>query len=286
MNKPAFDSPSEPGDLRSDEALSRMQARCRYYFNLSEFAQLTGREQRGAAAYLAVNRLSKRGRVVSATRRPAGYLIVPPEHQSFGAPPVTWWIDDCLRPIEPHYYVALLSAAKHWGSSHYARQDVQVMLSRPHPPLSPGLLKVTFTAKKNIEVTPTTVVKSGVAPWQVSSRAATLLDLIRHQSDVGGIEAIARVTKDFSRDLTREDLFASLDALNQVPAAQRLGYIFDQLKMTACARHVAAWLNARHDFKGPQPLELGTTLSQSMETDSRWKIRFDPNRLSILEEIK
>ncbi|EQD39136.1 hypothetical protein B1A_17000, partial [mine drainage metagenome] len=122
----------EPNGLRSEEALSRIQARSRYYFKLSEFAQLTGRDS-GTAAYLAVNRLSRQGRVVTATRRPAGYLIVPPEHQHYGAPPVTWWIDDCLRFIEPHYYVALLSAARHWGSSHYARQDVQIMLSRPHP---------------------------------------------------------------------------------------------------------------------------------------------------------
>src|SRR5271169_6597424 len=172
MRKPTFDTPAEPGDMRSDEALGQLQARSRYYFKMSEFAHLTGRSESSAAAYLAVNRLSKRGRVVSATRRPAGYLIVPPEHQSFGAPPVTWWIDDCLRSIEPHYYVALLSAARHWGSSHYARQDVQVMLSRPHPPLTPGRLQVTFTSKKNIEGTPITVVKSGVAPWRVSSRAA------------------------------------------------------------------------------------------------------------------
>jgi predicted transcriptional regulator of viral defense system len=160
------------------------------------------------------------------------------------------------------------------------------MLSRPHPPLSPGRLKVTFTAKKNIEATPIIVIKSGVAPWRVSSRAATLLDLIRHQSDVGGIEVIARIAKDFAGDLTREDLLASLDALDQAPAAQRLGYIFDQLKITTCAKHVAAWLDARSDFKTPQPLELGTTLSKRMELDLRWRIRYDQNRLSILEELK
>jgi predicted transcriptional regulator of viral defense system len=286
MSKPTFNSPSEQGDLRSDEALSQIQARSRYYFKMPEFAQLTGRPQSSAAAYLAVNRLSKRGRVVSATRRPAGYLIVPPEHQSFGSPPVTWWIDDCLRAIEPYYYVALLSAARHWGSSHYARQDVQVMLSRPHPPLTPGRLKVTFTAKKNIEATPTTVVKSGVAPWRVSSRAATLLDLIRHQSDIGGIEAIARVAKDLSRDLTRADLFASLDALDKVSTAQRLGFILDRLELGVCARHVATWLGARPNFRTSQPLERGTTHSQNTETDSCWKVRYDPNRLSILEEFK
>ena len=286
MNKATLNSPSAQGDLRSEEALSQMQGRSRYYFKMPEFAHLTGRAQTSTAAYLAVNRLSKRGRVVSATRRPAGYLIVPPEHQSFGAPPVTWWIDDCLRSIEPYYYVALLSAAKHWGSSHYARQDVQVMLSRPHPPLTPGRLKVTFTAKKNIEATPTTVVKSGVAPWRVSSRAATLLDLIRHQSDVGGLEAVARVARDFARDLTREDLFASLDAHDTNSTAQRLGFIFDRLELATGARHVAAWLKARHDLKGLQPLELGTDHLQNTETDSRWKVRYDPHRLSILEDLK
>jgi hypothetical protein len=285
LGKPTSSYQSEPGDLRSGEALSQIQSRARYYFKMDEFAQLTGRTPGGAAAYLAVNRLAKRGRVVSATRRPAGYLIVPPEHQSFGAPPVTWWIDDCLRSIDPHYYVALLSAARHWGSSHYARQDVQVMLSRPHPPLTPGRLKVTFTAKKNIHPTPTILVKSGVAPWRVSSRAATLLDLIRHQAGVGGLEAVSRVAKDFSRDLTREDLFASLEAHDKNSTAQRLGFILDQLKLATCARQVADWLKARPGAKGPQPLELGTEHQQNTETDSRWQVRYDPARLSILEEL-
>jgi AbiEi antitoxin C-terminal domain len=274
------------GALRPDEALRQLQARSRYYFQPSEFARLTGRPEKSAAAYLALHRLARRGRVVAATRRPAGYLIVPPEHQDFGAPPVTWWIDDCLRPIEPHYYLALLSAARYWGSSHDARPDVQVMLSRPHPPLSPGRLRVTFVSKRNIEATPTVVVKSGVAPWRVSSPGATLLDLVRHQSTIGGLEAIIRIANDLSKGLDDKDLISSLKALNQASSAQRLGFLFDRMKLRDHARHIAKWLHGRPDFQTPQPLELGSAKVENTELDSRWKIRYAAENLCLMDELK
>jgi hypothetical protein len=274
------------GALRPEEALRQLQARSRYYFQLSEFARLTGRPEKSAAAYLALHRLAKHGRVIAATRRPAGYLIVPPEHQDFGAPPVTWWIDDCLGSIEPHYYLALLSAARHWGSSHYARQDVQVMLSRPRPPLSPGRLKVNFVTKRDIKSTPTVVVRSGVAPWRVSSRGATLLDLIRHQSTIGGLEAILRIARDLSKSLDGKDLIASLQALDQASSAQRLGFIFDRMRLRDHARHIAEWLHGRPDFKTPQPLELGSAKIANTDLDSRWRIRYTPENLSLMEELK
>src|ERR1700722_20609857 len=99
----------------SDAALVRLKAAIRYFFEPAEFARQTGRQPGTPAARLALHRLAQRGRIVAATRRPSGYLIVPPEHVSFGAPPVTWWIDDCLRRIGPNSSAGLLSQARPWG---------------------------------------------------------------------------------------------------------------------------------------------------------------------------
>lgn len=88
-----------------------------------------------------------------------------------------------------------------------------------------------------------------------SARAATLLDLIRHQADVGGIESIAHVAKDFSSQLDIRDLTLALDATNQSPVAQRLGFILDHLNLTLPAQKVEGWLRSRRITL--QPLVLG-----------------------------
>lgn len=270
----------------SDAALNRIQAGARYFFQPDELARETGRLPASPALRLALHRLARRGRIVPVTRRPPGYLIVPPEHASFGAPPVNWWIDDCLRRVDRSYYVALLSAARHWGSSHYARQDTQVMLSKPRIPLVAGRLRVIFFAKARIARTPTTLVRTGVAPWRVSTRAATLLDLMRHQTTVGGLEAIARIARDLSSDIAAGELTEALDALDQIPTAQRLGFLFQHLQRDTLAGEIFGWARGRSDLAVHQPLELGTPIANQTARDRRWNIRFDSITAARLVEYR
>lgn len=271
-------------ERRSDAALNQLQARARYYFQPAEFARLTGRRANSAAVAMALHRLIKRGRIVAVTRRPSGYLIIPPEHASFGAPPFSWWIDDCMKQVDPHYYVALLTAAQHWGSAHYARQDVQVMISHVRPALTPGRLKITFVEKRGLAAAPTAEVSTGVAPWRVSTRAVTVLDLLRHQETVGGLEAVVRVLRDLAPLIEPAELKSALDALVQRSAAQRLGFLLDLLGNRKLARVVFSWLGAS-SHKTPQRLELGITPSRRLETDSRWHIAFDPARVKVALEL-
>lgn len=273
---------SEP--LNAEAALRAIQTGARYFFETKDFAQFVGRGPDSPAVKKAVHRLVKQGLIVLATKRPAGWLIVPAEQAHYGAPPVTWWVDDCLKRIEPHYYVALLSAARHWGSAHYAIQDTQVMASKPRLALTPGRLKVEFFSKRAIAKTPTVVVTSGVAPWRVSTREATLLDLIRHQPDIGGIESVIRIARDLAPKIELSGLTQSLTAMGQVPVAQRLGFIVERLGMKKPAQRVADWLESHRTVT--HPLELQVSMDESSLTlDERWKIRYDARRLNLFEEI-
>lgn len=270
-------------------ALRHIQSQARYLFTPAEFAQLTGRESGSAALKMALQRLSKGGQIVLATKAPAQWLIVPPEHMHFGAPPVEWWLDDCLRAIAPHYYLALLSAARHWGSSHYAIQTTQVMLDRRRPSITVGRIKVDFTPKKNCAATPVTKVRTGVAGLRVSTREATLLDLIRHQTAVGGMDAIARIAKDFAPDMSAKCMTEALNALDLVPTAQRLGFVLDHLGAARPANAVAAWLadkraNVQHlapaDTRAPSDAHSEPALSD------RWRIRFTEAQMQNIQEVK
>jgi predicted transcriptional regulator of viral defense system len=270
-------------ERRSDAALNQLQARAQYYFRPAEFARLTKRQADSASVTMALHRLAKRGRIVAVTRRPSGYLIIPPEHASFGAPPFSWWIDDCMKAVDPHYYVALLAAAQHWGSAHYARQDVQVMISRVRPPLTPGRLKITFVEKRGLEATPTVEVSTGVAPWRVSNRAVTVLDLLRHQETVGGLEAVVKILRDLAPSIKPPEL---REALDQRSTAQRLGFLLERLGNRKLTKVVAAWLGLRR-HRAPQPLELGIALSRRrLETNLQWHVAFDPARVKLALELQ
>lgn len=265
-----------------EAALRHIQAQARYLVRADELAALTGREPGGLAMKSALRRVAQQGLITLATKRPSTWLIVPPEHSHYGAPPVEWWLDDYLKDAEPHYYLALLSAARHWGSAHYALQSTQVMVSQPHRAQTIGRLQLEFTVKTSIDRTPIEYVSTPVARLRVSTREATLLDLIRHQSRVGGIEAVARVAKDFAPSLRPEGLLQALDALDQVPAAQRVGFVFETLKLKDQSLVVKNWLTGRH--RTSQPLEPANAAPLDVLHDSQWGVEHTQHqRNSILE---
>lgn len=275
----ATEAPLHPG-----AAVRAIQEHSRYFFNSAEFAALVGRPAGGPGVDKALYRLAKAGVLARVTKRPPGWLIVPPEQAHYGAPPVTWWLNDCMKAFEPDYYVALLSAARHWGSAHYAVQTMQVMVSKPRPALTPGKLKVDFFSKRSLEETPTTVVTTGVAPWRVSTREATLFDLVRHQTAIGGVESIARIARDLGPDLSGDEVTKAADASGQVPAAQRLGFLLDRLQLKHSANRLDEWLSSRR--RPIQLLELGGVSEQEATlVDERWNIRYNLKHLSMLEEI-
>lgn len=274
----------EPGPLSIDAALRHIQSQARYLFRTTDLAKMMGKEPTGPTVKFALLRQAKAGRITLVSRRPATWLIVPPEHEHYGAPPVDWWLHDYLDPVEPYYYVALLSAARHWGSGHYARQSVQVMVARQRAPLSIGKLQVEFVFKKNVSTTPVTRVRGTVAPLRVSTREATLLDLLRHQSEVGGLEAIVRIAKDFAPEMTPPGLANALDALGLAPPAQRLGFLLEHLHQKKLAKVVDAWLAPRR--LSPQLLEPEGTLSETpILTSSRWAVEFTQRQQEQIEEF-
>lgn len=272
---------SAQGD--SESALRSLQSKGRYIFRAEEFARLTGREPNSVAVKSALARLSKSGKVASLVRRPPTWLIVPPEQEHYGAPPVAWWLDEFLRPTEPSYYVALLSAARHWGSAHYAQQVTQVMVSRQRRPLDVGRLRIVFSHKTAAARTPTVVVNNNVAPFRVSTREATLLDLIRHYKDVGGLEAIVRVTKDFAPEVTADGLVDALNALAKPAAGQRLGFLLSNLRPRLAAP-IAKWLRGRVTRRQAlEPTEFAERHSTLYSAE--WQIEYTERQYELIKEL-
>ncbi len=103
------------------------------------------------------------------------------------------------------------------------------MVRKRRTALAVGKLRVASMPKENLVDTPTEMIRGDVAPWRVSTRASTLLDLIRHKDTIGGLEAIARIAKDLAPKIGVTDLMRAVEAHDQVISAQRLGFILEGL---------------------------------------------------------
>ena len=236
----------------------------RVCFVLDELKRETGLSP--VAAVWQVRRLAPR--VVQVYPRSSFYLIVPPEHRVNGAPPVTWWIDDFFRYLGKPYYVALLSAAAEHGSAHQAVQVTQVMTDGHRDDISVGRLRIHFFTKKDAGKTPAVSPRGAYAPFRVSAPEATVLDLIRYEAKLGGIDRVIEVIDEMRPMLTPTGLKTALSQDLAIKLLQRAGFIFDRLNMSALCRLVRARLAGER----LQPAPLAVTITDE-DLDNEWLVR-------------
>ncbi len=255
--------------LQSENALIDIQSAGRYGFSSDEFAARTKREPGGEAVRHALIRLQNKQRITQISRKPGYWLIVPPEYLARQSPPVTWWLHDFLSLKETSYYVGLLSAAQHHGSAHFAVMETQVVVPRIRKPLKVGVTRIHFFFKENTADTPCDVVDTEKATLRVTTPAATLLDLLRHASRVGGIDRIHLIATDPGRKIDACGLLDALNAHNETTVAQRLGYLFDLQGKTKLAAVIDQWL----EHRPVQAVRLDTSSTQvDAPRHARWNL--------------
>jgi predicted transcriptional regulator of viral defense system len=159
------------------------------------------------------------------------------------------------------------------------------MLARRRRPITVGRLKLEFISKRNVARTPVEIVShSAVAPYRVSTREATLLDLVRHQNEVGGLENIVRIARDLVPKVTTHGLIEALDALDQTTVAQRLGFILAHVDKPL-SRVIASWLEPRRLQK--QALDpLAARRDGAVRESREWGIEFTPHQEALLRETR
>lgn len=220
-------------------------------FTLDELVKESGLSAIAARFQL----LRLRDKVVRVSPRQPFYLIVSPEHRSLGAPPVTWWLQDYFDWLEHPYYVALQSAASVHGSNPQALQVTQVMTDRPLRPIKVGRLQVRFFVKRTAGNTPTQPLAQAAAPLRVSTPEATVFDLVRYASSIGGIERAAETIRPLLPHLRERELKRVLSAENEVPVAQRLGFIIQSAREKTLAQAVHGWLPEKLNAVPLSPLK-------------------------------
>jgi transcriptional regulator with AbiEi antitoxin domain of type IV toxin-antitoxin system len=227
----------------------------------------------------ALHRQQRRGRIIRVSRGSDHWLIVPLQHADAGAPPLEVWLDRYMsKTLGIPYYVALLSAAEMYGASPYAVMVTQVMVPERRRPIMVGRHQVVFHTSSRIEHMPTRWHETPDGRFKISTPELTALELIQRETVVGGLPRVREVLRELWSSCTPQGLRCALEALREVPTAQRLGTVLVMEKQPALMSEVAEWLDDKP--RRLIPLERGQATLPSSEVDSIFKVRLPANERS------
>ncbi len=245
--------------------VDRLQESGRYTFARDE--ALKALKISPVALKLAARRLSRQGRLVSPRR--GFFVIVPLEYKLAGSPPPSWFIDQLMGFQNESYYVGLLSAAALHGAAHQQPQEFQVMTSQQMRPAVVGRSRIRFLVKKHIKRTQTLRFKTETGTMKVSTPESTALDLVRYPIHAGGLNNVATVLSDLAENIEPKRLAEAARRDDDLPSAQRLGFLLEHIGEEAKTEPLAEWLK----ISGPRTVYLrrgGPALRA--RKSARWKI--------------
>lgn len=197
-----------------------------YSFSLDEIAN----ETLGSSTSLKFEllRLSEKGEIVNL--RKGFYLIITPRYSSARKLPIQLYCEKLFKYLNRKYYVGLFSAAKFHGASHQQVQRDYLITEKPKfNDISKNTIDIRFFtttnwSEKNIQQN-----KSDAGIYKISSPALTIVDLIHHQTKIGGINRLLATIEELTEELTESDLSELLRWYPNKSTLQRFGFLLEEL---------------------------------------------------------
>lgn len=205
------------------------------------------------------------------------YLIIPLEYRRTGTPPPYWYLDPFMQFLQVDYYIGLLTAAAYHGSSHQVSQQFQVMVN---PPVVLGKTKKTnlicFT-KKNLSITPVEDLKVTTGLVKISTKEATMLDLVQYYKAAGHLGLVATILSELAPNIEPSRLSAAAkQGKYELATIQRLGFLLDQLGFKKKTTELLILLQQEWQSKQHKKLILLVPKPQisnkPLAKDSKWRI--------------
>jgi predicted transcriptional regulator of viral defense system len=250
---------------RLSELVDSYQATGRYVFTRDQALKALGVSD--GALKKAVQRLVVKGRI--AVPRRGFFVIAPIEYRETGAPPPSWFIDDLMKFLGQPYYVGLLSAAALHGAAHQQPQEFQVVTNKQLRSVTAGRARVRFFRKLHLGRTPTLEMKTETGVMRVATPEATALDLLRYLEGVGHLGHVATVLAELAEKLDAKRLGQVARIERELPTAQRLGHLLEQVSACETTSSLAAWIEERR----PRfvPLRPDRSVKRTAK-DARWRV--------------
>ncbi|MDP8287357.1 MAG: type IV toxin-antitoxin system AbiEi family antitoxin [Candidatus Electryonea clarkiae] len=199
-----------------------------YSFSVDEIRRCTGKSNISIKREL--DRLTEKGEIVNL--RKGFYLIITPRYSSVQKLPIQLYVEKLFKYLNSNYYVALFSAAKFHGASHQQVQKDYIITERPkYNDISKNEIDIRFFTTSNWTDENIQLKKSDAGIYKVSSPALTIVDLIHHQTKLGGINRMLSVIEELTEELKEKDLVELLSWYPNKSTLQRLGFLLEKLEL-------------------------------------------------------
>lgn len=197
-----------------------------YSFSLNELIDKLNKTETSIKSEL--SRLIKKKEIVNL--RKGFYLIITPRYSSAQKLPIQLYCEKLFKHLNRYYYVGLFSASKLHGASHQQVQRDYLITEKPKfNDISKNTIDIRFFTTSNWSVKNIQVKKSDAGIYKISSPALTIVDLIHHQTKLGGINRMLATIEELSEELTKSDLIQLLSWYPNRSTLQRLGFLFEEL---------------------------------------------------------
>lgn len=158
------------------------------------------------------------------------YLIIPPRYSKFGKLPIELYVDSLFEFLGRNYYVGLYSAAKSYGAGHQQIQKEYVLHNKaPLLSISKNAIHLDFFTVSNWPKKNIISKKGDAGMFKMSSPCLTAVDLIYHQTKIGGINRMLSVLEELSEEMKLEDAKDLLSWYSQRSVLQRLGFLLNEI---------------------------------------------------------
>jgi len=196
-----------------------------YSFSLNELIENIHKSETSIKSE--VSRLIAKKEIVNL--RKGFYLIITPRYSSVQKLPIQLYCEKLFKYLDRNYYVALFSAAKFHGASHQQVQRDYIITEKPKlNNISKSAIDIRFFTKsywsdKNVQIN-----KSVAGIYKISSPALTIVDLIHHQTKLGGINRMLAIIEELSEELNESDLVELLSWYPSKSTLQRFGFLLEE----------------------------------------------------------
>jgi predicted transcriptional regulator of viral defense system len=198
----------------------------RHFISSAEVANLLGISVSSVPASL--ERAREAGKLVSVTK--GGWVPVPAQYRTAGAPPPSHFIDQLMAYLGHPYYVGFLSAAAIHGASHQATMVFQVVTPAKLRERKVGRGRLRFIER---QATTDRARQQHNVPtgriW-VATPEVTVFDLVESPSEGAGLSNVATVIGELLLDNQLDPAtMASISKLYPAAVAQRVGYLIEHM---------------------------------------------------------
>ena len=199
-----------------------------YSFSLEEITQHT--DGKGTSLKFELVRLIDKKEIVNL--RKGFYLIIPPRYSKQGQLPIQLYIDKLFKSLNRNYYLGFYSAAKFHGASHQQAQREYVMIEKPKlNDIEKNDLNIRFFTTSNWSNKNILEKKSDAGIFKISSPALTAVDLIHHQTKLGGLNRMLAILEELSEEIDQNDIAELLTWYPHKSTLQRFGFLLEELQV-------------------------------------------------------